>query len=467
MEIKDIPLAALRVNRANDRHGPVADEPTAIEWLLENFASAMRKLAKDISEQGAVYEPPLVMEEDGVYVVYDGNRRTTTLKLLVSPQLAPTRQWADFYEKVRQTFAGELPRSLSCWVETDKARLDEILYRRHNGSQGGVGQAAWDDRAKSNFQHRTGKKSSVDVAEQIERLLADAGRLPDVTAIPRSNLRRLLSAEVYRRRVGVTVKDRKLVFCRAPEKALAALERIASDLISKKITLDDIWDADAKTKYLDSLDSQGVLPTAEDILPEVSTLVASNSKQAGGGSEAKGSDGSTNAENEGNSEPENDQGGGVKIKPSSPRHERWTLIRAVDLGIEETTSNRRALDIINELQHNLFFGQHDNAIAVLFRVLIEISTDTYAKEVGLDLRWNDKLSNRYSKVLTELRERRALERKYAEFIKKFEGSEPLLSAHTFNAYVHDEKVFPSPDHLKTMWDTLQTYVVACLSYRAP
>ncbi len=34
MKIKTIPLSDLSTNKANDRHGELSDEQSAIEWLL-------------------------------------------------------------------------------------------------------------------------------------------------------------------------------------------------------------------------------------------------------------------------------------------------------------------------------------------------------------------------------------------------------------------------------------------------
>src|SRR5690606_9400500 len=101
MQIKNLPLADLSVNSANDRHGELADEQAAIEWLLTHRAAHMRNLTKDIVTEGRIYEPPLVHEDGDKYVVYDGNRRITSLKLLAEPERAPSKEWADFFSARR------------------------------------------------------------------------------------------------------------------------------------------------------------------------------------------------------------------------------------------------------------------------------------------------------------------------------------------------------------------------------
>ena len=157
MKYEDLKLDQLSVNRANDRHGELVDEDAAIEWLLTHRANHMRNLAKDIVSAGEIYEPPLVRKEGDVFVVYDGNRRTTALKLLAKPQRAMSADWARFFRTLRDQWDGDFPTSVTCQIEQDRERLDEILYRRHTGQQSGVGQSQWDAPAKTNFERRTGK----------------------------------------------------------------------------------------------------------------------------------------------------------------------------------------------------------------------------------------------------------------------------------------------------------------------
>lgn len=60
MAYRIIPVSSLLVSRANDRHGELENETAAIAWLFNNREQHMRNLAKDITEKGAMYEPPLV-----------------------------------------------------------------------------------------------------------------------------------------------------------------------------------------------------------------------------------------------------------------------------------------------------------------------------------------------------------------------------------------------------------------------
>jgi hypothetical protein len=60
--------------------------------------------------------------------------------------------------------------NIECEVEPDLSIIDEMLYRRHTGSQDGVGRSQWDPEGKSFFLQRTGK-GSLGLGETIEKAL--------------------------------------------------------------------------------------------------------------------------------------------------------------------------------------------------------------------------------------------------------------------------------------------------------
>ena len=141
---------------------------------------------RDLATTGEIYEAPLVWPDGASYVVFDGNRRVTCLKLLTDPKWAPSTELQAYFASLRKQWSGRFPASLMCHVETDRERIDDILYRRHNETQGGVGRIPWTDRMTSTFVDRTGKSGGVNVADEVERCLKDAGMLPRKN-IPWSN----------------------------------------------------------------------------------------------------------------------------------------------------------------------------------------------------------------------------------------------------------------------------------------
>lgn len=66
----------------------------------------MLNLAKDIVDRGEIYEFPLVSPNDEKFIVFDGNRRVTCLKLLDEPRRAPTVELQAFFRQQRARWNG-------------------------------------------------------------------------------------------------------------------------------------------------------------------------------------------------------------------------------------------------------------------------------------------------------------------------------------------------------------------------
>lgn len=438
MQLRSVPLKDLRVNRANDRHGELENETAAIAWLFNTRETHMRNLAKDIVEQGTIYEPPLVSPDNGVYIVFDGNRRITCLKLLEKPSRAPSTQLQEYFSSLRKQWLGSFPTKITCHVETDRDRLDSILFRRHTGSQNGVGQSTWDDRMKNNFILRTGQASGFNVADEVEARLAEAKLLPGRRKIPRSTMNRLLSAETFRNRLGFSVKKKKFEFTHAQEKVLTALARVAEDLATKKVVLGDLWDVDGKRSYLDRLEKEDVLPTAADALQQMD----------GGSSKPTPSIPLTSRTK-------------PPPTPSKPSY-RTTLIPQKEYGVTWPGRLQRHHEIWEELQFRLDLGKHRNAISVLFRVLLELSVENYMSQNATTAHINDKLALKVQKVGRHLFDHGKIDRKQFDATKKFGQLDQLISADTLNRYVHSAAFAPSESHLTAIWDSLADFIVRCL-----
>ncbi|MBA9030398.1 hypothetical protein [Rhizobium leguminosarum] len=440
MSFRSLGLSSLIVNSANDRHGELENETAAIGWLFNNREIHMRNLAKDIVAQGGVYDPPLVSSDGNKFIVFDGNRRVTCLKLLASPKRAPTIELQRFFSELRDKWPGQFPENITCQVESDRDRIDEILYRRHTGTQNGVGQSTWDDRMKANFVGRTGKASGVHVADEIERRLSEANLWDRRRKIPRSNMNRLLSSEAYRNRLGFSVARGHFEYTRDEPAVLKALLRVAEDLTSKKVVLGDIWDVAGKRQYLDQLETEGALPTAQHIPAAKPTSMPSTKKLSAVSPPPK------------------------PTPPPKPDLRTTLIPDYLPYAVTWSGEQQRLKAIWEELQFRLKLSEHPNAVAVMFRVLVELALDNYVSKTGLQtVHNNDSLSNRAGKVATDLFAKKKIDKKYYDECKRLQNGDQLFSVATMNRWVHSSTFNPSPQHLTSMWDSISDMVVLCIN----
>lgn len=112
------------------------------------------------------------------------------------------------------------------------------------------------------------------------------------------------------------------------------------------------------------------------------------------------------------------------------------LIPRFDYGVAWTSKLHRQHAIWSELQFDLELKRHPNAIAVLLRLLIELSIDNYIDQHRLaTVHPNDKLGSRLIKAAEDLRTREKITEKYLGEIRKLQHQNTLLSTDALNRLV--------------------------------
>lgn len=427
MAYDEVEVGQLRVNQANDRHGEVGSEDLAIAELFRLHDAQMRNLAADIAAVGAVYDPPLVMPGDDIFVVFDGNRRVTCLKLLLDPSRAPTAELRAHFTALRDGAVAGIPDRLICQIEDDRNVIDSILYRRHTGSQRGVGQLGWNDRAKLNFVERTGQGGGINVAAEVERLLAEADRLPE-GVIPWSTLTRLLSSEEFRNRAGITTAGRRFRLTHDHGAVADALQRIASDLANQVVTLGDLWNNEGKRAYLNRLQDEGVLPVENERLEEPADAGRA---------------------------PRN-----PRRNPPPPRPPQTTFVPADAARIQWTAAQQRVRAIWEELQ-SVTLREHPNATSALMRILLELAVEGYIAEHGVNV--PDNLSRKVGAVAADLLQRQIIDRAYFDELERIRLNDQLISVASMQRYIHSPDFAPMENELRAYWMRLGRFLVATLS----
>lgn len=426
MAYEELEVGNLLVNQANDRHGEVGSEDLAIAELFRLHDVQMRNLAADIAAVGAVYDPPLVMRIEDSYVVFDGNRRVTCLKLLADPTRAPTAELRTYFTGLRDGADAAIPESLTCQIEDDRNLIDSILFRRHTGSQRGVGQLGWNDRAKLNFVERTGQGGGINVAAEVEHLLAEANRLP-IGNIPWSTLTRLLSSEEFRNRAGVSTAGRRFRLTHEHGAVTDALHRITSDLANQIVTLGDLWNNEGKRAYLNRLQEEGVLPVENEQLPEPV---------------------------DGGAAPRNPR------RNPPPRPPQTTFIPVDAPRIQWVAAQQRVRAIWEELQ-SLTLREHPNATSALMRILLELSVESYIDEHNINV--PDNLSRKVGAVASHLLNRQIIDQAYYDELERIRLSDQLISVASMQRYIHSPDFAPMESELRVYWTRLGRFLVAALS----
>jgi hypothetical protein len=423
----ELAIADLRVNQSNDRHGEVGNEDLAIAELFRLHDVQMRNLGADIASQGAIYDPPLVMPTENHFTVFDGNRRVTCAKLLSNPARAPSADLRNYFTSLANGANGAIPVALTCQVEVDRNLIDSILYRRHTGSQRGVGKLDWNDRAKLTFVERTGQGGGINVASEVEHLLGEAARLPE-GVIPWSTLTRLLSSEEFRNRTGISTAGRRFQLTHEHGAVIDALHRVASDLANQVVTLGDLWNNEGKRAYLNRLQGEGVLPVENERL-EVPV-------------EAAGA-------------PRN-----PRRNQPRPRRQQTTFVPTDAPHIQWIAAQQRVRAVWGELQ-SLTLREHPNAASALMRILVELSVESYITEHQLQV--PDNLSRKVGAVSVHLMNRQLIDQAYYDELERIRRNDQLISVASMQRYIHSPDFAPMENELLAYWNRLNRFLVAILN----
>ncbi|GEA41247.1 ParB/Srx family N-terminal domain-containing protein [Bifidobacterium pseudocatenulatum] len=153
----------------NPRIEPAENESIAVQRIYDESAKKVDKsreefmnLVFSIAENGYQneVEPILVTHTaDGRYVVRDANRRVSALKMLLDPESYATILTPQHLERIKgynKEFARNIPEAVTVAVfeESEQEILEDILERKHNGPQSGVGTLPWSLEAKDRFREK-------------------------------------------------------------------------------------------------------------------------------------------------------------------------------------------------------------------------------------------------------------------------------------------------------------------------
>jgi hypothetical protein len=461
---QEIEVERLLLDPENPRHDIFNAQEDSMRIMLAQEGQKVLRLAQHIAFHGlnpaetfiAVPAP----EYPGSYYVMDGNRRLTAIKLLLDPSQPALRTKPSFAARIAElskVFDPQPVERIRCVVFKDRSEAWPWVELQHAGQQNGVGQLPWDPQVKDRFKKVRGRPT---VARQVIELVTQHGGLDDTmkqlveAKAPVSHVVRVLSNPHVREKLGVELKQKQL-FTQLPDREVAkGLTRLVVDLTTGKKSLSDINKKEDRIAYVDSFPKSS--------LPDL-TVPRGPVRLLG----APGGDVQSAAASAPPSVPSGDEPATSAAAPttaSTPRNLRPSTDRTalVPTGFKITIKPTRIRQIYNELRV-LDVSAFENCAAVAFRVFLELSVEEYMTVQQLKVPGHDKdtLARRMKLVAEHLTTKLILSEKQTKpIILEVYDANSLISAHTFNAYVHNPHLPPKARELKTTWDRLEDFIEA-------
>ncbi|MYE88892.1 hypothetical protein F4X33_07865 [Candidatus Poribacteria bacterium] len=439
-ELRDVRVDSLLFDEDNPRLASQLDgQRDIIRALAANQGSKLRVLADDIVENGL--DPSdlmIVIEVDSPrigYVVLDGNRRLSDLRALETPELIEGSVDTPVFNALRELserYRDEPIGWVNCVVVTDVEDARHWIELKHLGQMGGAGSVRWGSEESSRFRART---DPPEIHIQALDFLQARGELEPShrSNLPVTTLKRLLGSPVVRNRLGLDWSEQQLKAIWDEDSVARALSHVVNDVATGAINVRSVYTREQRTQYANDL-PPSLQPDERRPVGEARPLQPTRSESG-----------------------ENQSQSNNRPRPNRPRIRNQLIpqscvLDVVDPRIQDIEQELRRINIVN----------FPNAVAVMFRVLVELSTDRYIDRHNITINPQTRLRGRLNAVTDDLVQRRVLSRQQASPVRAAAQNNSFLapSVTLLHQYVHNPHFLPNPSDLRISWDNLQPWFEA-------
>lgn len=236
-------LADLRLWLDNPRLlSTMPDENSCFQSLLTK--PTFINLVEDISKHGINIEPILVTtDENGDYIVRDGNRRVAALKLLLNPELCP-QELSGIKKKIikySEEAEYDLSTPIECHLSTNEVEVERYLISKHTGENQGIGQVDWNALMQAAFEYKQGIKGKYNNAYRF-LLYGSAYGFEISDTFPISTLDRLPLSDFFAK-AGLDLSNIIVEDLTVTENLTNAALKILADIQNKEISVSTKDDA--------------------------------------------------------------------------------------------------------------------------------------------------------------------------------------------------------------------------------
>ncbi|MDC9604018.1 hypothetical protein [Xenorhabdus griffiniae] len=431
-------------------------------------AKKILKLAEHITLYGLdPTELQLVTPDDeGNYIVLEGNRRLTALKLLQRPDLCTQEKYYKDFLTAHNEIAGRFPNEIECSVVATREDGDVWIELKHTGQNGGAGRVPWDSDIRDERRARqTGVES---IGRQIREIVRNNPQIfneiviSDIDQIPVTTLTRLFASKRAQDAFAVFIKDRQIQFKYKLAISAPSIEFAIRMFRHEGYNVNDVRSDGDRKIFLNHIPPE----LSPDHLYQESLKSTISPDGSSSGSESKEKQSTSGGNNSG---PENngttgsgsrkqktDGGNDHKTKAKGSSKSRKYLI-PWPLNI----SNSRINEIYRELRSLLEVERVPNATAITFRVFLEVSCDDYKKRMAhtdsrvyrhdnnKPLTEDDKLAIKIVSVAKHLESAGLITKPESKAIsRRAAGTQTVGSVDHLNQFVHSTASSPLPSELK-------------------
>lgn len=450
-----VSLVNLIMDKTNPRHPDLNSQREIIDWMISGNNKTGEKLfnlAKDILKHGINPAEKVVItkeKNDKDYVVLEGNRRVTAIKLLNNPDIAPNDAWKKRFRSII-TDSYQQIKEISCIYYRNPEDAFHFIELKHMGEANGVGIVPWDSEQKARHAKRVNRKKGAQKALSLidhirsSPLYEESVKQVSKNKFPLTTLDRLLSDVDFRAFLGLGIdSDGNLVYAIDPQEAKKPISKVIEDLGTGKKKVGNVINKKARELYINEFPSNSKPDVLKQLVDPIPVLAEEF------------------------------------LHPPTTRSPRYQLpanrkhvvLQGTNIAINPSRFNRqkRIYDELRKLplkdrEGNTCFP---NAAILLIRLFIETSITEYIDVNKISSPnpkdgWKDiSLVEKMKRVLTDIEKKGKIAPKKAVIIKKlYADPKKLCYPGSLNDFAHNRFQVITPAEVTDFWDSYVEFLSA-------
>ncbi len=457
----NIKISNLSLDLQNPRYEVQKSQSEALNTMADDQKDKLLALLRDIIENGLnPSDLPIVMpdsKKDKSYIVLEGNRRIAALKLLKKPEIVLDKRLQAKYRKLHDKHKDFKLKTVECLVVGSREEANLWIERKHEGEMEGIGTIRWTTVQKSRFlSNKSGKDSVILQLIDFMKIIGenDDEFQSQLQRTKATNIERLLGTPEVRARLGLDYNNGLYSSRILPEEAFRGLKAIIKRLSRSDFNVKSIYHKDDRLSFLNGI--------PDDELPELSkksdtSWLLKDFLSQGQKSKPETSETDTDSsDRQGNQDSKNEN-------QSRPTSRDIFIPENLSLPITNDRINRLFSEL-KRLSHNI----HPNACAILLRVFIELSVDSFLEEFSLlsksvvsGSKDSRSLKEKTNTVIQKLESLNMIDSSFAKGIRsEMNKDHTPVGIDTLHAYVHNSHFNPIPETLMYSWDNIEPFIVA-------
>ena len=441
MPARQLKIADLLLDLENPRISRAGGQNDALQKIIEDQDVKLIALAESIIEDGGLNPMDRILvikspDIDGRHIVIEGNRRLASIKILHNPAVLTGLEARSPIQKRFEALAVNFDLStvepIDCYEVKDRAEGATWIHQRHTGENEGRGIVDWSAVARRRFTGRDPALQALDFVTTHGGLSDDEKKAIEAR-FPITTLDRLLSTPAVRAKIGVEIKDQKLLTNLPADEVMKVLRRMVRDLANKTVVVTALKKVGQQVDYVSKLRQDlPDLSKRSNVQKSIDTFEEQDFKQSPS----------------------------PKPKPKPKRAPRKALIpKECRLSV----GNPKIAEILKELR-SLPLTNYPHAISVLFRVFLETSVDEYLTRSSIPLvvktAGGDKdkpLRKKVEEGATYMIANGTPKKHLDGVLKALNERHNPLNVDTLNNYVHNRFFSPTDRDLRVAWDNAQPF----------